>query len=61
MSEVLKNAIETIKIEAEKLEIPGSHYQTFELSERLKHIIKIADIGISEVKEALSLEGNDEN
>jgi len=56
MSDVLKNAIESIKIEAERLELPGSHYQTFEVSERLKHIIKLAEIGISEMEETLSLE-----
>ena len=53
MSDVLKNVIETIQYEALKLEIAGSHYQYFELSERLKHIIKVAEIGIGELKETL--------
>ena len=54
MSEVLKNVIESIKIEALKLEVPHSHYQVFELSERLKHIIKVADVGIDEMNETLA-------
>lgn len=53
MSDVLKNAIETIKIEAEKLEVPGSHYQMFELSQRLKHITNVANIGVDELKPGL--------
>jgi hypothetical protein len=54
MSEILKNAIESIKIEAEKLVTPGSHYQMFEMSQRLKHIRNLADIGVNEMKEGLS-------